>query len=147
MNAHDFNIDDDIPPKIPPGFYEVQLKSHRTAMMFAGKAPKLILDFVIVVHGEFYGTVLPKYYNVRALKGPSGLRGRFKANPKGDFARDFFQLLGMSERRLDRLSMREMMGITFLAQVSTVKHARDRPIPSALQYSKIERLIKVVEGK
>lgn len=146
MSNHDFSVDDDLPPRIPPGEYAVQMKTFKTAMMF-GKAPKLIIDFVIVEQCDYFGLVLPKYYNVKRLIGRPQEGGRFKAGATGDFARDYFDLMQMSYRRLDRLPMSVMEGITFLAKVSTVKRARDRDIPEALQYSKIERLIKVFEGK
>lgn len=146
MSNHDFSVDDDLPPKISPGQYAVQMKTFKTARMF-GKAPKLIIDFVIVKPGDHYGLVLPKYYNVKRLIGRPQEGGRFQVSAKGDFARDYFELMQRGDRRLDRLPMSVMEGVTFLAKVSTVKRARDRDIPEALQYSKIERLIKVLEGK
>ena len=146
MSNRDFSVDDDLPPKIPPGEYAVQMKTFKTAMMF-GKAPKLIIDFVIVEQCDYFGLVLLKYYNVKRLIGRPQEGGRFKVGATGDFARDYFHLLKVSNRRLDRLPMSVMEGVTFLAKVSTVKRARDRSIPEALQYSKIERLIKVLEGK
>ena len=146
MSNHDFSVDDDLPPKIPPGEYAVQMKTFKTAMMF-GKASKLIIDFVIVEQCDYFGLVLPKYYNVKRLIGRPQEGGRFKVGATGDFARDYFRLLQVGHRRLDRLPMSVMEGVTFLAKVSTVKRARDGDIPEALQYSKIERLIKVLEGK
>ena len=147
MSSQNFSVDDDLPPKIPPGEYTVQMKTFTTAMMFGGKAPKLVIDFVIVEQGDHFGLVLPKYYNVKKLIGRPQQGGRFQASAKGDFARDYFELMQMGDRRLDRLPMSVMEGVTFLAKVSTVKRARDRDIPEALQYSKIDRLIKVLEGK
>ena len=146
MGDHDFGVEDDLPPRIPSGEYEVQMRKFKTAIMF-GKAAKLIIDFVIVEQCDYFGLVLPKYYNVKRLIGRPQERGRFKVGATGDFARDYFRLLQVGHRRLDRLPMGVMEGVTFLAKVSTVKRARDRDIPEALQYSKIERLIKVVEGK
>jgi len=147
MSSHDFSVDDDLPPKIPPGEYAVQMKRFKTAMMFGGKAPKLVIDFVIVEQGEYFGLVLPKYYNVKRLIGRPQEGGRFKVGATGDFARDYFRLFYVGDRRLDRLPMSLWEGVTLLAKVSTVKRARDGDIPEALQYSKIERLIKVLEGK
>ena len=146
MSNHDFSVDDDLPPKMPPGEYAVQMKKFKTAMMF-GKASKLIIDFVIVEQCDYFGLVLPKYYNVKRLIGRPQEGGRFKVGPTGDFARDYFRLFDIGDRRLDRLPMSLWEGVTLLAKVSTVKRARDGDIPEALQYSKIERLIKVLEGK
>ena len=146
MIDHDFGVEDDLPPRIPSREYEVQMKKFKTAIMF-GKAAKLIIDFVIVEQCDYFGLVLPKYYNVKRLIGRPQEGGRFKVGATGDFARDYFRLLQVGHRRLDRLPMSVMEGVTFLVKVSTVKRARDRDIPEALQYSKIERLIKVVEGK
>ena len=146
MSGHNFSVEDDLPPRIPPREYEVQMKTFKTAMMF-GKASKLIMDFVIVEQCEYFGLVLQKYYNVKRLIGRPQEGGRFKAGATGDFARDYYRLFYIGDHRLDRLPMSLWEGVTLLAKVSTVKRARDGDIPAALQYSKIERLIKVVEGK
>ena len=147
MSGSDFAIEGDLPPKVPPKNYAVQMKSFRTAGMFGGKARKLVMEFVIVEPGEYFGKEIPKYYNVTRIIGRPQQGGRFKANPKGDFARDYFRLLQMGNRRLDRLPMRPMEGVTFLASVVTVTRSRGEDIPAALQYSKIGRLIRVLEGK
>jgi len=60
MKDDEFELDNNLPPKIKPGKYEVMMKNYYTAMMYGGKAPKLILDFVIVGQCKEFGSVIPK---------------------------------------------------------------------------------------
>lgn len=138
-------IDDELPPKVRPGFHTVMLDSWSTALMFQGKAPKLICIFAIVSSGEDHGKRIPRYYNVKRIKGKPSVRGAFQATATGDFAREFYTLTNYGGRRLDRLPMTLLEGLTIRCEIETVTSARGREIPEPLQYSKISRLIKVVE--
>lgn len=144
-NAADFLIEDDLPPLIPPGTYNMMLESYQTALMFQGKAPKLILWFRIVSHGKAFGERLPRYYNVKNLVGNAQINGRFKVSPKGDFLREYFSLFRVDVKRLDRLPMSHFHGVTIQAEIKTVKQARGKDIPKPLRYSKVDRLLKVIE--
>ena len=83
MSDSDFMIEDDLPPKVPPKNYAVQMKSFRTAVMFGGKARKLVMEFVIVEPGEYFGKEIPKYCNVTRIIGRPQQGGRFKVSPTG----------------------------------------------------------------
>jgi hypothetical protein len=141
----DFQIADDLPPLVRPGFHEVMLDGFQTALMFQGKAPKLILNFTIVSHGADYGKKVPRYYNVAKIIGKPQQGGRFKVSKKGDFLREYLTLFHYEGGRLDRLPMSRFNGLTIKAEIGTVKHSRGKDIPAPLQYSKVLRLIKVIE--
>lgn len=141
----DFEVADDLPPLVRPGYHNVMLDSFQTAMMFQGKAPKLILTFKIVGHGDDFGKSLCRYYNVAKLIGKPQKGGRFKVSKKGDFIREYLSLFDYSCSRLDRLPMTQFDGATIRAEIETVKRSRGIDIPEPLQYSKVARLIKVVE--
>jgi len=141
----DFQIADDLPPLVRPGFHDVMLDDFRTALMFQGKAPKLILSFAIVSHGDDFGKRIPRYYNVARIIGKPQLGGRFKVSKKGDFLREYLSLFHYDGGRLDRLPMSRFSGVVIRAEIVTVKHSRGKEIPGPLQYSKIARLINVVE--
>ena len=113
--------------------------------MFQGKAPKLICTFTIVSHGEDHGKQVPRYYNVKRIKGKPALRGAFQAAATGDFARESYTLTNYGGRRLDRLPMTLLESLMIRCEIETVTSARGREIPEQLQYSKISRLIKVVK--
>jgi hypothetical protein len=140
----DFQIADDLPPLVRPGFHEVMLDGFQTALMFQGKAPKLIMNFAIVSHGEDFGKRVPRYYNVAKIIGKPQSEGRFKVSRKGDFLREYLTLFHYSGSRLDRLPMSRFSGVTIKAEIKTVKHSRGKDIPELLQYSKVARLIKVI---
>ena len=133
----------DAPALVPPGEYLVMLDWFRTVTMF--KAPKLELVFTIVSHGPHYGTRLSRYYNIDRIIGKPQKGGRFKVGRNRDFTREFCSLFHHTGNRLDRLPMTRFDGATLKASVVTVKQARGQHIPKALQYSKIDQLIKVVE--
>ncbi len=141
----DFQIANDLPPLVRPGLHEVMLDNFQTALMFQGKAPKLIMNFAIVSHGEDFGKRVPRYYNVAKIIGKPQREGQFKVSKKGDFLREYLTLFQYAGSRLDRLPMSRFNGVTIKAEIKTVKHSRGKDIPEPLQYSKVARLIKVVE--
>ena len=142
--AGDFRVADDIPPLVRPGRYKVMLDDYRTALMFT-KAHKLILDFSIVSFGEYFGVRLPRYYNVLRFHGKAGQHGNFSASKKGDLLREMYTLFYHHPKRKDRIPMSLFNGAVIEADVTVVTEARGKKIPKALQYSKIARLVKVVE--
>jgi len=89
---------------------------------------------------------VPRFFNVDRLVGKPGKNGRFSVSSTRDFPREFLSLFNYQARRKDRYPMSLFNGVTIEAQVVTVKKARGIEIPEQLRYSKIQRLIKVVEG-
>ena len=142
--SDDMQVLDDIPPLIKPGFYEVMLDGFETAVMYSGKANKLILTFRVVEFGPAFGEKIPRYYNVDRIIGRPQKGGRFKVSKKRDFTREFLTLFNYSPKRLDRLPMSLFEGVTIQAKIETVKESRGRSIPRQVQYSKVQQLIKVV---
>ena len=140
----DFRVADDTPPLVRPGRYKVMLDDYRTALMFT-KAHKLILDFSIVSYGEYFGVRLPRYYNVIRFHGKAGRHGNFSASKKGDLLREMHTLFHHHPKRKDRIPMSLFNGAVIEADVTVVTESRGKKIPKALQYSKIARLIQVVE--
>lgn len=138
-------ISDELPPRLDPGTHSVMLDHFYTALMFQGKAPKLVLVFTIVSPGPAYGAKLPRYYNVKRIIGRPQTGGRFHPSATSDFAREFYTLFDYGGRRLDRLPMTNFDGKVIQANIATVTRARGQRIPEPLQYSKISKLIKVIE--
>ena len=139
----DFEIEDDLLPLARPGYHDLVLEGFETALMFQGKAPKLIMYFKIVSMGKDFEKVLPRYYNVSRVIGKPQKEGRFIVGKKGDFLREYLTLFRHPANRLDRLPMSLFSNVIILGEVKTVKFSRGQPIPEQLQYSKIARLIKV----
>ena len=128
---------------VKPGSYHVMLNHYRTALMF--KAPKLELVFAVVSHGEAYGVRLSRFYNIDRFIGKAGKNGKFAVGSNRDFPRELLGLFHHRSPRRDRYPMSLFNGVTIEAKVVTVKRARNRRIPEALQYSKIEELVRVIE--
>ena len=141
----DFLIDQNLPPLIASGKYAVMLDHYQTAIMF-GKAPKLILHFKVTSYGEGFGSSIPRYYNVQKLIGKAQKHGRFKVSKSGDFLREYLSLFPEPANRLDRLSMSRFKNVTIEAEIVTVKESRGRSLPEPLRYSKIEKLLRVIDG-
>ncbi len=142
---NDFVIDQNLPPLIRPGNYKVMLDYYQTAIMF-GKAPKLILHFKVTSFGEGFGSWIPRYYNVQKLIGKGKKNGRFKVSKSGDFLREYLSLFPARTKRLDRLPMTRFKNVIIEAEIVTVKESRGRSLPEPLRYSKIGKLLRVIDG-
>ena len=132
-------------PLIPAGIYSFKLLNWETRVMFAGKASKVVLKFV-VSDGEYAGAVLKAYYNVKRIKNKPKKKGGFIVGKKSNFAREFFTLMekagvSTSGMRLDRLPVSYLEQVE--GKVRTVKEASKKPIPKALQYSVIAELTDI----
>ena len=121
------------------------LDNYQTAIMF-GKAPKLILNFKVTSFGEAFGSSIPRYYNVQKLIGNAQKHGRFKVSKSGDFLREYLGLFPEPANRLDRLLMSRFKNVTIEAEIVTVKESRGRSLPESLRYSKIGKLLRVIDG-
>ena len=133
----------DVPPLVKPGVYDLAFIDYRTALMFRGCAPKLIMNFRIVTMGEFFETELSRYYNVKRLIGKHGLHGNFKPSGKGDFLREYMTLFTGRITRTDRIPMSVFTGAIIVGKVTTVKRSRGKDIPKELHYSVVSELRKV----
>ena len=136
-------VADDLPPLIKRGIYDLVFVDFRTAKMFMGKAPKLIMDFRIVSMGDYFETVLSRYYNVQRIIGKPERHGRFQASKKGDFLREYMTLFTGKVNRPDRIPMSYFENAIIEGKVETVKRSRGRDIPRELQYSRISELRRV----
>ena len=147
MNAQslpDIDIPDDLPPLVRPGLYQMAFVDFKTAMMFMGKAPKVIMTFRIVTMGEFFGIELNRYYNVKRIYGKPQRHGRFKPSSQGDFLREYMTLFNGKVSRLDRIPMSFFENVLIEGKVETVTRSRGKDIPKQLQYSVINELRRVL---
>ena len=136
-------MDDQKPPLIKPGEYSLGFEYHLTKWLF--NQPKLILLFTVLSDGEYHGTKLRRFYNVRSLIGKPGKNGKY--HPSGwssDLIREYALLFGsIPDDRLDRFSLKPFKNVIITGEVKTVSlDSRKRGIPACVQYSVIERLIK-----
>jgi len=136
-------MDDQKPPLIKPGEYPLGFDYHQTAWLF--NQPKLILLFTVLSDGDYHGTKLKRFYNVRSLIGKAGKNGKY--HPSGwssDLIREYALLFGsIPDDRLDRFSLKPFKNVIITGEVKTVsRDSRKRGIPVCVQYSVIERLIK-----
>ncbi len=139
----DVGIADELPPLVKPGSYDLAFIDYKTALMFAGRAAKLIMRFRIITFGEHFETELYRYYNVARIIGRPARNGKFKCSAKGDFLREFATLFTGRITRLDRIPMSAFENVIIEGKVSTVTHSRGKAIPELLQYSVISELRKV----
>ncbi len=133
-------IEDDKPPLIKPGEYWLGYEFHQTCILWG--APKVALWFTVLDDGEFHGTRLARYYNVKALRGTPRKYGQFKV--KGyqcDFVTEHVRLFG-EPVQLKRLSLTPFKNVLVKGEVRTVtRNSRKHPIPDSLHRSVIDHLI------
>ncbi len=135
---------DDLPPLVKPGVYSFTFVDFKTALMFRGKAAKLVMTFRIVTMGEFFGTELNRYYNVKRLFGKPQRHGRFKPSSQGAFLREYMTLFTGKVGRRDRIPMSNFENVLIEGKVETVNRAQGKDIPDELQYSVIKELRRVL---
>jgi len=135
-------IDGEKPPCIKQGVYDLAFEYYETIMLY-GRAPKLVLWFRIATEGEFFGTRLPRYYNVKRIMGKPRKSGDFRVGWKADFIREYVNLFSMPQR-IDRLAITVFKRHFIRGKVKTVTNdLKQRVIPEELQYSVIQELREV----
>jgi len=140
------------PALIPPGDYQLRFDFWETSVLF-GKAAKIRMHFTVIEMGAYFDTAkLSLFYNASRLTGKPGRGGKFKVGWKSDFLRDYCALFATSARfdkivqRLDRIPMSMFKEHIFVGRVRTVKMgANQQPIPEPLQYSVIDKLLRIAE--
>ena len=140
----DISIPDDLPPLVKPGWYELSFVDFKTALMFMGKAPKLIMTFRIVTMGKFFNIELNRYYNVKRIYGKPQRHGRFAPSSSGAFLREYMTLFTGQVNRRDRIPMSNFESVLVEGKIETVIRSQGRDIPEILQYSVIKELRRVV---
>jgi hypothetical protein len=131
-------------PLIPEGHYEMRLVSQEVRMIF--QQPRLVLKLRICEMGPHFGKILFRYYNVeRFTKSAKGKVAVMKHKPRGDFMIEYCTLLpGTGRLRLDKVPMTPLYDKVIIGEVVTVKkNNQHKPLPEALQYSKVGRLVKI----
>lgn len=135
----------DLPPRMPEGEYELLFLGYETALPFGKDHPRLFMDFKVTTLGEFFGVKLRKFYNVAKLTTKPGKNGKCKHKPRGDFMIDYCNLFSDQRiSRLDRVPMERFNGVSVIGKIRNVtKNSQQRKLPEQLQYSVIEKLLRV----
>ena len=92
---------------------------------------------------ETCGNGLPEPVKLEAWFPVDETKNGFSVSKRRLYARHFFAVFpDLTGQRMDRLSPKKLKGIELEVEVVTVTKDSDRnPIPKALQYSKIKRII------
>ena len=139
------SIEGDELPLVKQGIYKIVFVSYETAKLFNGKSLKLILWFRIVSEGEYFGIILPRYYNVKRIIGQPMKNGNFSITRNSNFVREYVDLFGLPHR-LDRIPMTAFKNVIFKAATRTVTSGfNQKKIHKSLQYSVISELLEVHE--
>ena len=128
-------------PLIPEGIYELGYVDYST-WVFMGRQPKVIIRFRVIDPGDYFGLVIPAYYNVTRIIGKRGRNGGFKGNKRSNLVRDFYRVFpNQVLTRLDRIPLSKLGTVVIRGSVETVKQGFDqRAIPEPVQYSIVRRI-------
>ena len=143
----EFTIDEEELPLTPEGEYTLGYDYYETYQFFG--TPKIKMFFTVLDGGEYYGTKINRYYNVRGLIGGPKKYGRF--NPPGwnsDLIRDWIKLFGKPPRK-SRLTLRAFKSVLIKAMVSTVtEDSKKHSLAFDSRYSRVSELLSVekIEG-
>ena len=136
---------EDNSPLIEPGVYDLGYLFHSTSNMFGNaKVPKLTVWCQVLNYGDYYQTVLPRYYNVIHHVGKKGKNGNFKVGMKSDFMREYFNIFpSRNPKRRDRIPMSCFQEVIIRGRVETVtKDYKQRGRHELLHYSVIRELLE-----
>lgn len=125
-------------PLLKPGTYLAAFDTWRTALMFGGRAPKLVLVFALIE--EPIGIRLERFYNVLKLIGKPRTHGRFVVGAHSNLAREFARLTNR-KTRFDRITLSALAGRIYRVTVRTVPTGADQQkLPTSLHYSVIAKV-------
>ena len=125
---------------VPSGEYILAYCGYRTGRYFGG--PKVILSLSILDPDYYAALPLKRFYNVDALIGPAGEKGKFRGLARGHLIREYQALIG-NHPRPDRISFERLRGKRILAEVEAVErnHAGEI-IAQHASYSRVARLVR-----
>lgn len=128
---------------IPEGIYTLKFIQHETTQLW-GK--KVILSFEVVDVSDYYGVEMKRYYNIDNFIGPQKVGGAFDAGKGSAYVKEYMDIFP-DTRDIAEINIDNFKGKTVLGKVSTVKSDhRKQSIHECLQYSRIERLIELVDA-
>ena len=129
----------DAPILLPPGVYRLRFDDWETVNYF-NRQPKVACRFTVCTEGEWFGTSLPRWYNVKALVGRPRARGRFKVAWGQDLAREYLSLVGTASRK-DGIALSKLKPLLLEGVVETVTTDRkQRALHHVLHYSVIRQI-------
>lgn len=141
VNLHDnegrgilFNIRDEAHALVPEGRYEVSFVRAQKHKQFGGT--KLYITFKICSPGPYFGLEIFRAYNFsdRLTRGL-------------DLYKELTLIYGKRLRKNTKLSIELFEGKVLEVSVRTVKQNRKQAdLPEHLQYSVIDRIVRVVAG-
>ena len=130
-------------PLLPDGKYDAAYSHHET-WKYLGKAPKVTFWFKVVTLGEYFGTLLPRHFNVSRIIGKPARNGRFKAGRSSDFLLEYCSLFPRKISRLDRIPLSLLENEVIIISTRTVTNNREqRKLPDVLQYSVIDHWLGI----
>ncbi len=137
VTKEECSLQDDL-PLIKPGRYTARYFHHELRKgMFEEGSCRLGIKF------ETYGNGIPILVQLEAWFPVNATKNGFSASKRSKYARQFFSVFpDLTGQRMDRLSPKKLKGIELEVEVATVcEDSEHNPIPKALQYSKIKRII------
>ena len=128
------------PILIKPGNYAAVMIDWKVNYSGYFKKHSLLMHFRIVEMGEFYGVVLPAWFNIQPSKGKS-----IKAGWRSDFLRMYQECFNTRLDRTDRISMHRFENVALKVEVVTIsKDSKGHPLGKINQYSRVRRCLELL---
>ena len=128
------------PVLITPGTYDARMLDWATSYNQYFRRTILLMHFRIVEMGEFYGVVLPAWFNIQPSKGKS-----IKAGWRSDFLRMYQECFNTRLDRRDRIPMHRFEHVALKVEVETIsKDSKGHPLGKINQYSRVRRCLPVL---
>ena len=128
------------PILIEPGNYAAVMIDWKVNYSGYFKKHSLLMHFRIVEMGEFYGVVLPAWFNIQPSKGKS-----IKAGWRSDFLRMYQECFNTRLDRRDRIPMHRFENVALMVEVETIsKDSKGHSLGKINQYSRVRRCLPVL---
>ncbi len=125
------------------GEYELTYVGHKISCLF-GKSVKLNIEFKIVTEGKCFGKKIVKYYNVKSTDKKKRI---IPTGWHSDYAREYMVLFGEPNTLRDFRICSFKNKIIWATVRTVTSDSKQGKLPETLQYSVVDKLIKVAVGK
>jgi hypothetical protein len=139
INTDYFDVDWGNSIKIPEGKYEAVYVSHEITDGSFGL--KVKITFRIVTQGEYFGSHLPGWYNIKEGGTTKRKGGRLSLSGQQKLTSELLEVL-QTNKRPDRLSLHMLRGHLILIKVRTVViNSRQKKYNKLQQYSVVDSMV------
>ena len=126
---------------VPPGRYTACVESAQTAILFGGRAQKVILTYRILDYGPCFEKRVRGYYAVRHIVGKPRRNGRYSIGPRSRLIRDTAHMID-GRPPTDHFPIEKASKTIVEIELRIVTTADGKDLASSMQYVVVDHVVK-----